>query len=491
MLKSVARPFTTASSAVVMIIVCFGVFVASLDQTVIYGALPGIMTTLHLPVTKLDQASWIVIGYLIGFTFAMPLIGRISDVYGHSRTFIASLAVFAAASVMAATSESIEWLIGARIIQAIGGGAMVPIAMAVAGDLYTGKNRAVVIGVIGAAVEAGGALGPLYGGAIAQYWNWKWIFWINLPVGIMISLVVILFLPLNPGVKGKVDYLGGFLLAAGLLFFCLGISQQSDKPHFTIFLIFFLFVSVVCFALFILRTFRIPEPLLRLSYFKNITFSMTNITNLLVGGALIIAMVDIPLMSDTILGTSPLEGGLRLLRMTVMLPVGAIIGGFLCKRAGYRVPTILGLLCSSIGFILMSHWRLDIADPQMTIHLAICGFGFGLVIAPLGTASMNSVSEDQKGFASSFVVMMRMIGMMIGMSAITAWGMERFHLMTASLTLSEIIETPKKLTDSLLVLFNGFFLASFGICLVALIPAMLLVRRKKRTGKSPEESKDR
>jgi EmrB/QacA subfamily drug resistance transporter len=388
MLKRKGRT-TSASSTVVMIIICTGVFIASLDQTVIYGALPEIMTTLRLSVTKLDQAAWLVIGYLIGFTFAMPLIGRVSDIYGHSRMFIASLAVFAAGSVMAAMSGSIEWLIAARVIQAVGGGAMVPIAMAIAGDKYTGRNRAVVIGIIGAAVEAGGALGPLYGGAIAQYWDWKWIFLLNVPIGIMISLIVILLLPLKSGAKGKVDYLGGVLLAAGLVFFCIGISQQSGKPNFTVYIISFLLASIICLTIFILRSSRIPEPLIKLSYFKNITFTMTNITNLLVGGALIIAMVNVPLMSDTILGSSPLEGGLKLLRLTVMLPVGAVIGGFICKRAGYRLPTIIGLLFCSVGFFLMSRWNLSIADPQMSIDLAICGFGFGLVIAPLGTASMD------------------------------------------------------------------------------------------------------
>jgi MFS family permease len=128
----------------------------------------------------------------------------------------------------------------------------------------------------------------------------------------------------------------------------------------------------------------------------------------------------------------------------------------------------------------MSRWTLAIADPQMTLHLAICGFGFGLVIAPLGTAVIDSVNEEQKGIASSLVVMMRMMGMIIGLSAITSWGMDRFHLMTAGLSLSEIIAAPEKLTHSLLTLFNNFFLASVGICLVGIIPALWLGKKKKK-----------
>ena len=473
------RTWKKSSPTIVMIVICLGVFVAAMDQTVIYGALPKMMTSISLPVTKLDQASWIVIGYLLGYTFAMPLIGRVSDVYGHSRVYIIALFIFMAGSVLVVLSTSIEWLVGARIFQAIGGGALVPVAMAITGEMYTGKNRAVALGVIGAAVEAGGALGPFYGAVIAQFWSWQWIFWLNIPISLIVLVVVFLYVRPNVRIKAKIDYLSSVLLAVALTFFCLGLSQQLGRENYLEKLIGFLSLGIVFFVLFIVRSKKIPEPLVKLSAFKNKVFSMANLTNLFVGAALIIAMVDIPLMADTIMGVSALEGGLRLLRFTIMLSLGAIAGGFLCKRFGYRLPTIVGLIMSSVGFIFMSRWTLAIADPQMTIHLFTCGFGFGLVIAPLGTAVMDSVNQEQKGFASSMVVMARMIGMMIGMAAITAWGMERFHLATASLSLEEIIQTPEKLTNSLLALFDNFFLASVFICAIAILPAVFLSGKKK------------
>lgn len=492
-----------SSPTIVMIVICLGIFIASMDQTVIYGALPDMMTSIKLPVTRLDQASWIVIGYLLGFTFAMPLVGKVSDVYGHSRVYIIALLIFIAGSILVALSTSIDWLVGARIFQAIGGGALVPVAMAITAEMYTGKNRAVALGIIGAAVEAGGALGPFYGAVIAQFWSWQWIFWLNIPISIIVLIVVFLNVRSNERVKAKIDYLSSVLLAVSLTFFCFGLSQQlgheSDWAKFSLFindnnwakaisflakdywvkLIGSLALGIVFFFLFILRSIKTPDPLIKLSAFKNTVFSMSNLTNLFVGAALIIAMVDIPLMADTIMGVSALEGGLRLLRFTFMLSIGAIAGGFLCKHFGYRLPTIVGLIMSCVGFFFMSRWTLAIADPQMTIHLFTCGFGFGLVIAPLGTAVMDSVSQEQKGFASSMVVMARMIGMMIGMSAITAWGMERFHLATATLSLQEIIDTPQKLTDSLLALYNNFFLASVFICAIAILPAIFLSRKKK------------
>jgi MFS family permease len=475
----------TRSPAAVMTVICLGIFVASLDQTVIYGALPDMMATIMLPVTKLDQAAWIVIGYLLGFTFAMPLIGRLSDVYGHSRIYILSLVVFMAGSVLVTLSKSIEWMVGARIVQAVGGGALVPVAMAITGSLYTGGAGRWRSGVIGAVVEAGGALGRFtarrwrsfstgngYSGSIspsaARSSSW---------------CCCSLKRAARPGedrLSERHPARGGPRLAVRRP---LPAERPAGLPGY---MLSFLAAAAACFAVFAVCSLRIPEPLVRLSVFKNRVFSAANLTNVFVGGALIIAMVDIPLMSDTILGCTPLEGGLRLLRFTVSLSLGALAGGFLTKRFGYRPPTVAGLLLSAAGFYFMSGWTLSIADPALTLHLAACGFGFGLVIAPLGTAVMDSVDADHKGLASSMVVMMRMIGMMVGMSAITAWGMERFHLMTATLTLQDMIDSPEKVTGSLLILFNNFFKASIFLCLIAVVPALFLRRKKEppdRAGK--------
>jgi MFS family permease len=132
----------TSSRHLIMVIVCLGIFITAINQTVIYGALPGMMISIHLPVTKLDQAAWIVIGYLLGYTIALPIMGRVSDVYGHGRIYVISLIIFILGSTVVALSANLQWLIGARILQAIGGGAVLPIAMAIAGDIFVENKRA-------------------------------------------------------------------------------------------------------------------------------------------------------------------------------------------------------------------------------------------------------------------------------------------------------------------------------------------------------------
>jgi EmrB/QacA subfamily drug resistance transporter len=462
------------SANLILAVVCLGVFFGAADQTVVYGALPKMMSDINLPVTRLDEAAWIVIGYLLGYTFSMPLMGRVSDVYGHRRIYILSLLVFIVGSLSIALATNLQWIVGARVVQAIGGGALVPVGMAIAGDVFSERHRAVALGIVGAAAEAGGALGPFYGATLAQFWGWRWIFWINLPICLAVISMVFFFLQASPRTYEKVDYIGGLLVAAGVGFFSLGLSQQSGRPDYYVYLIGFLIISSVLFSLFILRITRISDPLFRISIFKDLTFSVANLTNVLVGGALIIAMVNIPLMTDTIMGKTAMEGGLRLLRFTIMLSAGAIAGGFLCKRFGYRLPTIIGLVLSGTGFFLMSQWDLVITDPKMTIHLAICGVGFGLVIAPLATGVMNSVKEDQKGIGSSLIITTRLIGMIIGLSAITAWGMDRFHMITGGMSLTEILTAPDQLLQSLLSMFRIFFVAAASLCIVAIIPAIWL-----------------
>lgn len=468
-----------ASPALILGIICIGIFIAAADQTVIYGALPDMMPDLHLTAFQLDRAAWIVVGYLLGYTFAMPLMGRVSDIYGHSRIYMLSAFVFMVGSIFVALASNIQWMIAARVFQAVGGGAMVPVAMAIVGDIFPERSRPIALGVIGGAVEAGAALGPSYGGLFGDFLDWRWIFWINLPICLVVILLVSFLSSPSPKARGKIDYIGSVLLGAGLTFLSLAVCQGWGGSSSLANTIRFPAIAIFFLGLFIFRQVRASEPLVKLSMFRKMTFSSACITNLFVGGALIIALVNVPLMSDTILGSSALEGGLRLLRLTIMISVGAIVGGYLCRRFGYRLPTIMGLILSAIGFFLMSRWSLDIRDPTMTLHLAVCGLGFGLVVAPLATGVIDSVREDQRGIGSSMALMMRMIGMILGLAALTSWGMGNFHRMTIGMSLQEVVALPEGLVASLLSMFHDFFTASIGICLVAILPALLLGRKRK------------
>src|SRR6266446_858385 len=229
-------------------IACIGVFFTALDQTVVVTALPQIITDLQIPIVQFDHAAWIVSGYLLGYVIAMPLMGRVSDMYGRRRVFIICLSIFALGSLFCGLAPilgnaldlgflrnvginvdtpGLTWLVAARFVQAAGGGAVVPLAMAVAGDFYGEERRGIALGLIGMVAEAGGVLGPLYGSIIVQTWGWQAIFYLNLPIVALLLFFIWRLIPASAHLKERIDLPGALLLGASLVCLSLGLAQEA------------------------------------------------------------------------------------------------------------------------------------------------------------------------------------------------------------------------------------------------------------------------
>ncbi len=483
---SVDNPRPRIPPYVAIVPICAGVFIAADDQTVIVTVLPQIMLDLKVQITELDRASWTITGYLLGYVAAMPLIGRMSDVWGHRNLYVISMLLFMVGSVFAAITTDLTTLVAARVFQAVGAGALVPISIAMVGDIFPSAHRGIPLGIVGASAEAGGVIGPLWGGIIIRYLDWPWVFWINIPLGV---LVLVLLLPLvgpSPRFPAKIDYLGGVFLAVCLSTLTLGLAR-IDAPDALFGL--YLAVALVMLVMFVLRQRTVSDPLLPMSMFRSMPFNAANGTHLLIGGALIIGMVTIPLMANTVLALTPLEGGLMLMRMTAAVPIGAVLGGFAAQRLGYRLPTISGLAFIAVGFWFMSRWGLDVADPSMTVHLALAGFGFGLLIAPIALAATNSVDAGLRGAAAALITAMRMVGMTFGLATLTAWGTGRFQELVAGMTLplpmpgdtaeqaaERLSDFQTRLTDAGLSLFSDFYLIAMAVSVVAIAVAVFTSR---------------
>ena len=477
------RPF---SPYLALAPVLFGVFIAADDQTVIVTVLPEIMFDLRIQPNELDRASWTITGYLLGYVAAMPLMGRLGDVWGRRRMYAASMLLFMAGSAASALTRNLEWLVAARVAQAVGAGALVPISIAMVADLFPPERRGAPLGIMGAAAEAGGVIGPLWGGLISRFLDWPWVFWMNIPLGAATLAVMFLLLPRSPRYPAPIDWLGGGLIAAALAALTLALARVgAPDALFAIYAA----VSLIALALFVLRQQTATAPLLPVSMFRRVPFSAAAAAHLLVGGAMIIGMVTIPLMANTVLGLTPLDGGLMLMRMTVAMPVGALLGGFACQRFAPRVPAIAGLALTAAGFAMMSAWELDIADPMMTAHLATAGLGFGLLIAPIALAAVNSVGESHRGAASAVVAATRIIGMTFGLAALTSWGTGRFQQLivgldlplplpgeTAAQTQARIDEFSRTLTDAGMSLFGDFFVIAACVSLAAICAAAFMGR---------------
>ena len=530
-------------------IACIGVFFTALDQTVVVTALPKIIADpgINIPYTQLDHAAWIISGYLLGFVIAMPLMGRVSDIYGRRRVFLICLGIFGFGSIFCGlaptlgqntdlgflssfgldtSSPGLIWLIAARFVQAIGGGAVVPVAIAIVSDFYGQERRALALGLIGAVTEAGGVLGPLYGALIVQHLGWTYIFFLNVPIVLALMAGAWFLIPRGKRLHEGIDWLGAVLLGLMLACLSLGLAQQATglgptptngpAPQNNPVLLVLAAVLLITFILVErVQRWRVPRlslsrrfpflrtrmarrrrwPVVDLSLFKRFSFSASALVSLFVGAALIIAMADIPLFVYTILSRQvsqndlPLVGGLALLRMTAMIPVGALLGGWLCSRISCRVTGVIGLLFTAVGFYLMSRWPMDVSWNQITISTLTTGLGFGLVIAPISTTAINAVRATQAGMGAAIVTALRMVGMMLGLAALTSWGLAYFkHLVSlfpslpASASTAQFAKWAQDYANYLIgaahSLYSAVFFTTMILCLIAIVPAIFLWGRK-------------
>jgi hypothetical protein len=316
------------------------------------------------------------------------------------------------------------------------------------------------------------------------------VFWINIPLGAAVLLFLVPLVKSSPRFPAKVDYIGGALLAVSLSTLTLGMARIDALD---ILMVAYFASSLLTLALFIRRLRKVDDPLLPPSMFRILAFTAANGTHLLIGGALIIGMVTVPLMANTVLGQTPLEGGLMLMRMTAAIPFGAVLGGFACQRFDYRMPTIIGLAMAALGFAFMSQWGLDIADPAMSVHLAIMGFGFGLLIAPIALAATNSVEPGLRGAAAGLITASRVVGMTFGLAMLTAWGTGRFQDLVAGMALpfpmpgdtaaqseQRLADFESGLSDAGLSLFSDFFMIAMAVCLVAIGIALFMAWKPGR-----------
>ncbi|HUP27464.1 MAG TPA: MFS transporter [Chloroflexia bacterium] len=495
-------------------VAALGIFLAALDQTVIVTALWPIATDLQVPVTEIDRAAWVVTAYLLGYTVALPLMGRVADVYGQRRIYLAALGIFTLGSVLCAVAPTLEWLVAARVVQAVGGGAVLPVGMAMASRVFTARRLPFMLGILAAVAEGGGVIGPLWGALVMNLnglldlAGWRWIFWINVPLGLLFGSLM-LATPAMPRFPGKIDWAGAALLGAALLALSLGLSTPGSasalagldpqaspggpQAGFSLTGLALVAASVLLLALFAWRQRRAASPLFPPLLFtrSNRPFLAANLTNLLVGAALIITMINVPLYVATVLDGSTVQGGLMLLRMTAFIPVGAIAGGILGTRMAYRWIALAGLLAAAGGFAQMTSWSVSSAeDPLTWLGLALNGLGFGLLLSPVTATALQWAGREQAALSAASVNLSRMVGMMVSLSLLTTLGLQHFQSRMAAHP-AVIFANPGETTEAFtarqaeyeaiyksvsLEVFSAGFLIAGAICVGGMLLAAMLRR---------------
>ena len=463
-----------SSESIILGILCLGVFSTALDQTVVVAALPSVMVDLNIPLTDLDRASWIVTAYLVSYTVAMPLAGRLSDVHGRVRMFQAALVLFSIGSALVAVAPNFPWVVSARVIQAIGGGATVPIGLAMAVGAVASEKRGIALGLVAASAEAGSVLGPLYGGAIIEWIGWRWIFWLDVPQSlILIGLLSILANRANPA--AKMDYFGALALGGALTVLTIALSQRTIFSGESIVPYFMAAIGVFLVVVLIVVERRAIQPLMASFLYTSRAFLSSNIAQFLVGVALIIALVAVPLMAAAVMEKEAWESALHLVRLTAAIPVGAVVGGSILRWAGVRAVCITGLVFVGAGLLFMSGWGTEVEQIRLSVPLVTAGLGFGLVIPAISVSALSAAPSHYWGAAASLVTASRMVGMALGLSALSAWGIERFYSLTAHVTIGATYEaTEAPLIEAGVTVFQNLFMIAGFLSLIAILPALLM-----------------
>ena len=463
-----------SSQSVVLTIICLGVFSTALDQTVVIVALPTLMVELEVPLTDLDTATWIITGYLVSYTVAMPLAGRLSDVYGRVRMFQAALLVFAIGSAFVALAPNFQWIVAARVLQAVGGGATVPIGLAMAVAAVAPRNRGLTLGLVAASAEAGSVLGPLYGGAIIEWVGWRWIFWLDVPQSLLL-IVLLAILPNRANRAAKMDYVGALTLGAALTVLTIALSQREIFSAESIVPYTMVALGIGLIGLVIVVERRTVQPLFASFLYSSRAFVSANMTQFFVGVALIISLVAVPLMANTVMEKGAWESALHLVRLTAAIPVGAVVGGYILRWTGVTPVTVTGLAFIGIGLLFMSGWETEVEEFRLTAPLVMAGLGFGLVIPPISVTALSAAPSHYWGAAASLVTASRMVGMALGLAALSAWGIERFYSLTADVTIGATFEaTQAPLIDAGVTVFQNLFMIAGFLALVAILPALLM-----------------
>jgi EmrB/QacA subfamily drug resistance transporter len=386
-----------------------GMLLAALDQTIVSTALPTIVGEFG----GLDHLSWVVTAYLLTSTAATPIFGKVSDLYGRRRIFQFAILTFLAGSVLAGLAQNMGQLIAFRAIQGVGGGGLIAMTQVIVGDVVSPRERGRYMGYIGSVFAIASVIGPLLGGYFVDNLTWRWIFYINIPIGIAALFVTnsALNLPFRRD-DHPIDYLGSALLVGAVTCMVLVTTWGGSEFAWASPTIIGLAVGgAILIALFVMQERRAAEPILPLRLFRDSVFTVSTTASFLVGLTMFGSIVFLPVFLQLVVGVSATNSGLLLLPLMVGIVLAATTSGRLITKLGrYKLFPVAGTAIMTIGMFLLS--RMDAATTRFaaSVYMVVLGVGIGLVLQVLVLSVQNSVEHRDLGIATSAASLFRSLG---------------------------------------------------------------------------------
>ncbi|MHB1407356.1 MAG: MDR family MFS transporter [Desulfitobacteriaceae bacterium] len=388
---------------------------ASLDQTIVGTAMPRVVADLQ----GLDIFVWVTTAYMLSSTTVVPIAGKLADIFGRRIMYILGIFIFMLGSALAGQAQSMTELILSRGLQGLGGGIMMPMAMTIVGDMFPPSQRGKWQGVMGAVFGLSSIIGPTIGGWIVDHASWRWVFYINLPVGILAAVFIFFGLSGENYRKDKVsiDYAGALTLIIGSGSLLLGLSLGGKDYPWGSWQIISLFAAAVIFiASFVFLEKRAEDPILNFNLFRNRVFTGVNIVGFFMGFGMFGAIMFLPLFLQGVIGVSATRSGNSMIPMMAAMMMTSIIAGKLITKIRFRTQLAAGMSIMSIGFYLLSTLTADSTTLTAMSYIVVLGIGMGLVMPTLTIAVQSVFPPAQRGVVTSATIFFRSIGSTIGMT---------------------------------------------------------------------------